>query len=617
MNYYENNLECIKKYRSYLHEAMKDVILTETTNPVEHIQSVPAKNGEQSIVISVNEKAYRLNSIYNPEDEAKRWALQYRFNKLNNLIAMYGFGNGTFSRAIMDKLGDKGVLLIYEPSAEIFYHTLNNYDITDILSNMSVLITIESINDFEFHNALRALIGLSNIRDMIMCIYPQYDKIFPQSCILFWKELRDDYQSAKININTEIVFGKRLIENTLKNLRYISNISTLTELSKILPMDIPAMIIAAGPSVGRQIEEIKKVKGKAVVFAVDRILEFLLDNGIEPDFIVTLDPVKPVEYFSNRLDIKIPLICFQESNHNILDQHKGKKIISNCSPFLNKIFHDLNKRIPATTSSASVATVAFTVAIELGYRDIILVGQDLAYDGNQTHAGNVEEKPAINLDVYIEDLDGKQIRTRRDWRDFVIWYQDILTLMPELNVIDAKDKGARIKGTTAMPLKEVLDSSLMKEYDLGTILESLQNTFDDNEVSDIVKYLESCQKDLVRIKKKAEEATGYCDQLMKEWEKTLIDIELAKSLNAKLVRINKYITNKSLYSLIDRYVRAATAQEIMEFNDITGNAKEDSVNTYKNSKCIFQAVTEAAEFIKPRLKAAIKYLVSADSTQTI
>lgn len=609
MNYFEMNMECIKKHKRYMYNLIKDLDISITSNRVEEVKSVITKDKNNALIIKYQSKEYRLNSIYRPVEEARKWVNQYKFQNLENLISMYGFGNGTFARAVLEKLGDGDIFLIYEPSADIFWHVINNYDITDILAHPRITIAVEKVNEFEFHNEIRRFMSIKNIRDQIICVYSQYDKIFPESCIMFWKELKDTYYSTKANINTEIFFGKRFIDNTLSNMKYLHNSYTLLELKEILPKDVPAMIIAAGPSVAKQINVIRNAKGHAVIIAVDRILEFLLDSGVIPDYVVTLDPIKPVKYFSERTDIKIPLICFQEANSEILDRHKGIKIICNCSSYLEKIYLNLKKKPPRTISGTSVATLAFSICVELEYKNIILVGQDLAYDGERSHTGDAEERYGTNKDLMVEDINGNLIRSRFDWKEFIVWYQDFLTINPDLNVIDAKDKGAKIKGTTVMSLQEALDKYCINEFDYNTYLQTNIRTFDSQDMLRIKSYLENGLVCLNKIKRKAKEAIKYCNALMEE--KRRFNTNEQQDLINKLSKINSFIEKQEIYKLMDRFAIASSAQHIMDLGNFTDDIIENNKKTYEKSKNIYEAIIDASEYVKPRLEEAIKHVIPA------
>lgn len=605
MNYYEKNMECIKTSRKHLYRLMKDADIQSLSNNLDEIYSINAKDGQQVLIVKSNNIEYRLNSAYNPVEEAKRWATQFKFHNINNIVSMFGFGNGVFARVLYQNMGEQDILLIYEPSIEIFLHILYNYDITDILTNNKIVIAIENINGSDFRTVLQNFMNITNMSEQVMCVYPQYDKLFPESCLLFWKELKDSYLYTKVNINTEIVFGKKIIENVLYNIRFISNSNTLLELKNMMPKDTPAIVVAAGPSVGKQIEELKRAKGKAVIFAVDRIVDYLLDSGLEPDFIVTIDPIKPVRYFSRRTDIMIPLICFMNSNPEILEAHKGRKIFCRCNPFLDKVYTDAKKVPPEINSGTSVATTAFSACIELGFEKIILVGQDLAYDGDKTHAGESDIKQTTGRDVMVEDINGRQIRSRYDWKRFITWYQDMLTIYTEIIVIDAKEKGAKIKGTTVMSLKEALDKNCSREYGENIVCDDLETTFNSVEINSIKEYLVKNLVILSNMKSKSKQAIKLCEILIKEVDSKKSTIKGEESLK-KIGRINRYLAKQPIYGLMGCFITGLTAQDLKGMFQFTDDISGDSRKIYEKSKNVFMAIIVAADYIRPLVEKAIE-----------
>jgi hypothetical protein len=603
MNYYDINMECIKTNRENIYKVLKDTYFSTSINDPENITTVPTRDGGQAVVIKYHSIEYRLNSIYNPTTEANKWAEQYKFHNLNNIIPMYGFGNGIFARAIINRMREKDLLLIYEPSAAIFLYVLKNYDMTDILSNKQVILSVEEINDFDFHTILKGITDITNMRDQIICIHPQYDKIFPESCITFWKEIRDSYLNTQVNINTIMKMSNNFIDNTIKNIKYIKSSNTIYDLKEILPNDIPAIVVAAGPSVEKQIEYLKRAKGKAVIFAVDRILDFLLDSGVEPDFVVTLDPIKPVEYFSKRPKITIPLLYYIEANNEILEFHSGRKIICNCSELFEEFYKSHEKLPPRIISSASVATATFSVCVELGFQTIVLVGQDLAFDGENTHAGGIAEKIPVEEDVVVEGVNGELVKSRYDWKLFINWYQDFLNYYPFLTVIDAKEQGARIKGTTVMPLKDVIETYCKQSFIYH--LEQLKPVFSVKEQQDYKAYLGANIDILQEIKAKSKEAISILEFLIKESKKNFRSNQIDDKLK-KLGKINSYITEQPIHSLMNLYVSAVAAYNISEMYRFTDNIEQDSVKTYERSIQVFKAMKEAADYIVPKLELVVK-----------
>lgn len=606
MNYFEKNMESMELYRKDLFLKLQDADLYLSINKLESLQTAAAKDGDIYLTIQKDSKEYRLNSSYSPKQEAKKWASQYSFNNMNTVITMFGVGTGTFTREIMKNRSSSDLFFLYEPCPELFFYVLNYYDISDIIKDNKLILTVEGINEFEFHNLLQNAVNITNIVTQIRCIHPYYDKIFPENCIKFFKELKDNLVFVRTNINTGIAFGQRFIENSLYNTRYIRNSNRLMDFKDDFDTDVPAFVVAAGPSLQRNMEQLKRAKGRAYLFVVDRILDYVLDEGLEPDFIVTIDPIKPIEYFTKKTNMKIPLLCELVANWEVLDCHKGKKIIFGCNPYFTKMYEYLDKTPPYLITGASVATAAFAACVQLGFKRIVLVGQDLAYDGEITHAGGVAEKISNPGDVMVEGIGGIQVRTRRDWYAFLIWFKDMLAICKDVEVIDAKDKGAKIQGTVVMPLKEVIDNYCTKEISIDTVIEHNSPTFDESEMVKVKKFFLECNEELHIIKRKAKEAIKICESQIREHHRNQNNEHIFDQNFKKLSKINKYIFDQAVYFLLDDYVTVASAQQISQLYQFTEDVNKNKTNTYEKSMSIFQAIIDATEFVKPLLEKALE-----------
>lgn len=607
MGIYEKNMDCMKKHNETLYDLIKDIDIDTTSNHLEEIRSVSTRTDQLALVVKQEGVEYRLNSIYHPLHEAEKWVEQFNFNNLSNIISLYGFGNGTFVRILAEKMGEQDTLLVFEPCCEIFIHVLNNYDITDLLMNDRILLSIDNVNTFHFHSCLMGCMNIGNMRNQIMCVHPRYDVVFKDSCIWFWSEIKKVYVHTKMNINTLVYFGANLIENPLANIQCLTNSNTIEELKNFIPDNIPAIIVAAGPSVRKQIEYLKKAKGKAVIFAVDRILDYLLDEGVEPDFTATVDPGKPLKFFSRRTDITIPLLCFMESNHKIFEAHKGRKIICNASPYLNKIYFKNKIEPPNLNSGASVATMVFAACIYLGFKNIILVGQDLAYDGNLSHAGAINESDMKDRDTMIEGIDGQMIKSRMDWKEFAHWFEDIIELYPDVNVIDAKEKGAKIKGALNMPLSEALEKYCNPDAEYAINIEDLEPTFNNDIYKDLKELFQDSIKTMHNIKTRSKNAIKICNSLIKETEKD-ITTNKTKEYHKKLNRSLQYIKKQQVYyTFMDTYIHAISAQNVSELYEFTDDSKEDMKQTYLLSRQMFEAVLKSIEFIEPKIEEKLEF----------
>ena len=522
---------------------------------------------------------------------------------------MFGLGNGDFAKKLMKRLKEDSVLLIYEPSHDIFDYMINNSDISDIIKAENVSITVEGINDNEIKNLLMNYVNWLNLKSQIICIHPIYEQAFSESARTFFKIIQDNNNRAVVNNNTDVIISRRIINNTLFNIKHLKKCNIVTDLIGKFPENVPAIIVSAGPSLDKNIEDLKAAKGKAVIFAVDTAMKYLLAHDIMPDFIVTLDPDKSLWHLQDERCKNIPLFCRIDSRTESIENNKKMVILYNLEGYAKTLLQRLGKNTGVLNSGGSVATGAFSICETLGFQRIILIGQDLAYSSNDTtHAGGVkiDVGGAGRFLEEVEDIYGNTIKTRYDWYVYIKWFEDATELFEGEEVIDATEGGAKIKGTTILTLKEAIEQYCTSEVACEKIIEELRPTLSSQECEVIYKLMTIHFEDINVIMEKAKEGIALCCKLIEKYERNIEETAASKLKNDKLSNINTLIEEKDIYELIDWDIAAATSSHMADIYTYTNDEKADKLSTYQKAKAIYEAIIESATRIKPMFEEGIK-----------
>jgi len=600
--FYEENMKAIETCKQYLFSRIKS---NDTTiSEIDIINLIPAKDGGTALELTHKGKNYRLNSLYSPLQEAKRWTNQFTFRNIGTVFIMFGLGNGFFARELMKRLGNDGILFIYEPCKEIFFHVLRNCDISDIISSSNVALSVEDINDNEIKNLLSNHINWFNLKSQVISIHPQYDMIFTDSLKRFYKMLQDNNNRAIVNNNTDVVISKKIIDNTLINMKHLKSCNLVTDLIGKIDVEIPAIIVAAGPSLDKNIHKLKLAKGKAVIFAVDTAVKYLLAQEILPDFIVTLDPSKALHHLKDERCNNIPLFSRIDSRPENIENNQKKIILYNIEGYVNTILETLGKNTGELKAGGSVATGAFSICETIGFKRIILVGQDLAYSGESTHAGgvNIDVGGAGKFTEIVEDIYGNPIKTRYDWYVYIKWFEDAVDLFEGDEVIDATEGGAKINGTTILTLKEAIDKYCKKDIKINDVIDKLEPTVKSGEIKNIkVLLLESVQE-LDEIKEVLDVASKLCDNLINKYEKALTETNSSIIKNKKLSDLNAIVESKKIYEIIDWDISAATSEHMSDIYTYIEDEKQNKLRTYYKAKAIYTAIDESVTRLKPLLE---------------
>lgn len=606
MTIYQKNIEAMKS-RSNLIDKLQELQSNGFNNAKSiEFHEIETLEENKALAITINGKYYRLNSSYYPAKEAAIWASQFELTDLYNYVPMFGLGNGCFARELIKRLRPENMMLIYEPCAELFIYVINHYDISDILSNSKVTIAVEGINEYDFHATLRDHIDWMTVHYQVLCNHPYFDNIFRESYKAFLSELKDNNNKALINRNTMAFFGEMSVKNSILNLKFLKDANIDLDFKEDFSgLDVPAIIVSAGPSLNKNIDQLKAAKGKAVIFCVDRALDFVLEHGIEPDFIVTLDSSKPVEFFSNKKDIDIPLFCAVDASHAVMETHKGRKIFYGLKGFTNYIYHYFEKEYSRLGTGGCVATAAFSICVGLGFTRIILIGQDLAFSpDHSTHASGIQNDDARIRKVFavVEGIDGKPVNTRHDWYSYLTWFQDSILEFPQLHVIDATEGGAKIKGTTICTLKEAIESYCKKEVDCKSILEYKKPTFDAQEAKQFYDLIRTAIDNIEEIREGAVKAIECCQKLSREAEKGTIGSEYSQKLVKQISDINETVMKHPVYQFVDSDISVTSTRNLGDIYKLTGDEKQDQITTYKKAEAIYTAIESSAIKIKPMLE---------------
>lgn len=375
---------------------------------------------------------------------------------------LYGLGNGLCAKAVIDRLEEKDCLIIYEPSIAILSSVLEQIDLRTILEKPNVYLIVPDINGSMFQQLLYEKLDFDNIEGFVVFEHPQYANIFTSNYEEYRKLILDCVDSKVVDRNTKTILGEKFVQNILYNTKYYDEVYDIKELKKLLPTDYPYIIVAAGPSLDLNVDQLKHVKGKAVIACVDRALGTLKEYGIEPDLVFAIDPRKEVRFCGGEA-FSYPLICTDMTSKDIMDVQNGRKIFCSPSNLMGNYFGRQGFSIPTLAQGGSVATLAFSVGIYLGFEKIVFVGQDLAYRGGMSHSG-IQQAPKQKVirEYYVEDINGDTVKTEYDWYKFLKWFERRIIQYPNVKFIDATEGGAKIQGTTIMTLSETIDRYISK-----------------------------------------------------------------------------------------------------------------------------------------------------------
>jgi len=609
---WKKNLQALEEKDKMLYQAILQ-------NPKEEetvIAPGVAEVEERLVLYAIkNEKQYQLDSLYDSDYFVNTWYEGVQNANYIKKYILFGFGNGMYVRKIAVSCGKNDQIIVYEPSLVIFRMALENFDCSELIRDKKVQIIVEEYGQEKFQAYLYKMIKQEDLDGLIFGDYMNYEALFPADRELFYHALQLVYNSILATQDVLERYGHSYYENILANLPAFIKSKSLEALYYKMPKDIPAIVVAAGPSLDKNIEKLKKAKGKCFMIAADSAVKALLAHNIVPDIYVTVDGQKNSAHFADERTRQIPVVCYLLSNRNAIAVNQSDKFfIGDDNPHLQNFMNQQKILLPKLSTGGSVANECFSLAQLMGLHTIILVGQDLAYTGDKTHSSaTVRGAWNMNVDqmettIEIEGIDGKPIKSSTEFQLYRSWFETKIKDYPELKVIDATEGGALIHGTIVETLQTAIEQECSKEVDMKKLLtetpllmnEIQQKSFaaEMQSVPEKLKYLLSMAKKCIRdynkmitLAKENKYASGEMMRLYKNTTKAAEEIE-----------------QEPAQYYVEQRMQAAVNEVLRDVYEIEQDEKTEIIASCEKGRKYLETFIKETELVIPDIQQKVQNL---------
>lgn len=413
-------------------------------------------------------------------------------------------------------------ILLWEPDEATFAAGCIYEDIADYINDERILIVIGNDED-TLKNGMEKVVHENNILHRHICAYGKYNVPGDKDGMTFIKV----FYRYFIDMFSEMGFRKQyehlVYENALCAINAINDNSTTTQFFNAIPVrDIPVIIVAAGPSLMKNCTELKRAKNRAVIVAVTHSMSTLADNGVSPDIVAVTEPRN--HYFPDSDEEKGRiLLCCVYASKEFQEAYMGKLVYYGFGMFENCFsVKRTREEIFTDEETGSIATDMLSLFIAGGFRNFILVGQDLAYaEDGISHADGKREILENNQDGSFpetEGIYGGTVKTRDDWMVFKQYYEKRIQEDNTLNIIDATEGGALIHGTRVMKLKDAIDYYCIKDYPVDEWLSNIPKG-DEDERKQIDEWFEQLSEMNQRVSENLERIISLNEEISVKWNK--------------------------------------------------------------------------------------------------
>ncbi len=473
-SYFESNLNIIEAQYPHLVPYIKSL---SSKSEARGFYVEASRKGCPTLTVKREGKQKYLYSKYDPLNEAMRWV--QGFNPIEEKVVIFiGWGLGYhILEWIKANKGDYQVIVI-EPEPEMFYHSLRCIDLNDFIKQASLDIILGDDFHLFYQIALRHMESILSGGFQIVPL--PFADIYPQT---FYQQLKAELQKilstreTMLNHMAEMGYGCQA--NVIANLPAVFRSGFLRH-GKNQLLNQPAIIVAAGPSLDRNIQVLNRAYGSAWLFAVDSSLRILQKHGIQTQFVVSKDPTeRNLVHFQNLDYADPPILAFDPQVHPSIPGCFMDRLlyIPNRNPAIHGYLRDMalsdDDCLPLSTN---VAIAAFNLACHMGCNPIVFVGLDLCFSDGEglSHASDSalvsqtsfsqaskhltysrgEASDTVEV-IEVEGVDGKLFPTLQTFYEALKLLESHIQ-KSNRRCIDASEGGAKIRGTEIKPLNEVL-----------------------------------------------------------------------------------------------------------------------------------------------------------------
>lgn len=559
---FNKNMEAF--IRAYPEEAGKYDLISNNKEKFE-LETVSSYSGEEVVrAVLPDGRKLMLEGIYGKDDYISDTVKSYGRISPRTPLFLVGTMYIDLVRKFAKATNDECFVVLYEPSLKIFDYVMHTMDITDLFGKLPATLYIEGLTSGKLSQRMSSMFTLEIFPSLKIFIAPNYEHLCKEEVLRASKGLRDAFTELMSAWHTGARYTDVANKNLIYNLKTYADGYNVAQLRGILHGEYPAFVVSAGPSLNKNIDELKKIKGRAAIIAVDTAIKPLLNHGIKPDFFCIVDGKKPTELMNHPGIHEIPLVTHLSVASGIMDLHKGKKffyasaesiedeVIRVCRKEAGNKKYIVSQNLP---TGGSVANTAFSFAYFMGAKEVILVGQDLALTNGRTHADGTFKAKMDKLNLTedpeyfeVDGLHGNKVYTRGDFDMYRIWFEKYIKDNNLTNAIDATQGGAKIHGTKIMTLKRAIETYCVKKVNLKEKIDALPKMLDYGARKGLSDFYYAFPEKLMEVSRKAKQGERAYRKFAKLSEAEKVDNKELLKCADKIKEINDYM-NSDQYAL--------------------------------------------------------------------
>ncbi|EAJ0361022.1 motility associated factor glycosyltransferase family protein [Campylobacter lari] len=390
------------------------------------------------------------------------------------VLFFYGLGNGIFYKNLLSNKTHEKVI-VYEKDIDLIFLAFNMIDFSKELSEGRLIIVHTKEVNYVKADLTCSLLGLF-LRTYDLHIHSHFYEDQKKE-IQYINTLNSNaIKSIALKQGNDPIDAMQGVEQFVLNLPKMLTHPSFKELKqKRVNKSKNAILVATGPSLQKQLPLLKKYANNATIFCADSAYPILAKAGIKPDYVCMLERDDIVAKcfdndfgdFDKDIIFILASLVYKDSISFLEKNNRKYILVSRSLPFAYSVgLHDFGY----VSGGMSVAHLNFELAQLLGHKNIILIGQDLAY----TNEGKTHSDGFLHESYHKGDFErdhGKHeilayggkgyVQSSEIWVLFKQIFENLFHKQAKIKIYNATEGGARIEGTIEKPFKELCETLLI------------------------------------------------------------------------------------------------------------------------------------------------------------
>lgn len=600
-----------------------------------------AKNGQLTMSFcEASQRPVSYHSRYNPLSEAEK-QVQAGYNGQTHVMLL-GFGLGYMAEYLLQQLNQRvsgPQLFIIEPDPGVFLTALKSRDLVGFLNDGRVALCVglnaDQIGDFWSTNldwtALECLAVIDH-SPSVARFRAYFERVI--------EKIRYLCNRSKGNLVTLMHAGFEFHTNYFSNLAASFGLPGVERLFDRFK-GVPAVVVAAGPSLDKNMHLLKTVKGRFPIVAVDTALRQLVANGIKPDIVCAADPSyeNSLDFVGVENETEVVLAVEPMTHPDIFSSFKGPLMLMTFGGGLQPVIQDLREPVGTLGCWGSIATTNFDLVRKMGADPIIFLGLDLSFQDGRLHA-----RGSYSDDIFYEKVhqftsiehetadyintrgtfkfgraDGSILYTDQNMKLYKDWFEDQFR-QTAAHVINATEGGVVDKYVEIMPFARVIEKYSGQSAPVREIIADALARPVKADRDALLAKLAQFKKTLRQNESAARRAVSVCRRLLGSHAATVAS-RLEGKARAEFFDVmilhDKICSDKELFPWLSVHQTRFITRHTMEVTNLKGNSDTTVGQWFQQTLEFFAALEKFHEYQMPLLDQAMESLTRQIKSNTV